>query len=261
MSEITECRLLIDPPGPGAWNMAVDEVLLEWSAEADACCWRFYGWDEPTLSLGYFQGYEDRWQHAPSRDCPAVRRLTGGGAIVHDAELTYSLVVPGGHPLAARRNLLYETIHRSLIEVLAGLGVAATLHRPSDHGQRERQPLLCFERRSPGDLLVGSVKIAGSAQRRRRGAVLQHGSLLLRRSAAAPELAGLEDLAEKPVPEDRLADAWLSELSDRLAVKWCRGGLSDRQRRRADALAGDRYTSARWAESRRAQPRGAPDPL
>ncbi len=92
------CRLLIDPPGAGAWNMAVDEMLLEWSAAQGGCCLRLYGWREATLSLGYFQEYADRAGHGPSRNCPVVRRLTGGGAIVHDAELTYSLVVPGGHP-------------------------------------------------------------------------------------------------------------------------------------------------------------------
>lgn len=251
MTDSTECRLLIDPPGPGAWNMAVDQALLEWSAEQGGCCWRFYAWDEPTLSLGYFQSYEDRWQHAPSRDCPAVRRLTGGGAIVHDAELTYSLVLPRKHPLAARRNLLYQAIHTSLVRVLADLGVAATLHQRSGRPQQKQQPLLCFRRRAPGDLLVGPVKIAGSAQRRRRRAVLQHGSLLLRRSTAAPELAALEDLAGEAVPADRLADAWLGELSGRLAVKWCREVLSDHQRRRAAALVETRYASAGWTENRR----------
>ena len=100
MSIPRECRLLIDPPGAGAWNMAVDEVLLEWSAEQGGCCWRLYRWQEPTLSLGYFQPYDERRRHPASRDCPAVRRLSGGGAILHDAELTYSLVVPSGHPLA-----------------------------------------------------------------------------------------------------------------------------------------------------------------
>ncbi len=98
-----EFRLLIDPPAPGAWNMAVDEVLLDWSAQSGGYAWRFYRWDEPTLSLGYFQPYEDRQRHPPSRACPAVRRATGGGAILHDAELTYSLAVPAGSPLANRR--------------------------------------------------------------------------------------------------------------------------------------------------------------
>jgi lipoate-protein ligase A len=245
-----EWRLLIDPPSAGAWNMAVDEVLLEWSAAGGGCCWRFYRWSEPTLSLGYFQPYDDRLQHAPSRNCPAVRRLTGGGAIVHDAELTYSLVVPGGHPLAVRRNLLYETVHASLIEVLADLGISATLYEQPDHRSRRRQPLLCFQRRAPGDVLVGPTKIAGSAQRRRRGAVLQHGSVLLGRSDAAPELAALEDLARERIADGQLADAWLEKLSRRLSVGWRRKPLSRQQRRRAAALAEHRYASARWVVNR-----------
>ena len=93
------------------WNMAVDEMLLEWSAEHGGCCLRLYHWQEATLSLGYFQEYQDRGGHGPSRNCPVVRRLTGGGAIVHDAELTYSLVVHAGHPLAAARDALYHAAH------------------------------------------------------------------------------------------------------------------------------------------------------
>jgi lipoate-protein ligase A len=251
MTDLTECRLLIDPPAPGAWNMAVDQALLEWSAEEGGFCWRFYGWQEPTLSLGYFQRYEDRLRHAPSEGCPVVRRLTGGGAIVHDAELTYSLVVPAEHRLAVRQDLLYETIHTSLIQVLADLGVSAALYKSSARGEHGRQPLLCFRRRAPGDVVIGGIKIAGSAQRRRRRAVLQHGSVLLQRSAAAPELAGLEDLAGKAISQDRLADAWLGELSARLAVRWRCRPLPDRQRRRAAALAESRYSLARWTVSRR----------
>jgi lipoate-protein ligase A len=250
MSEKTECRLLIDPPAPGAWNMAVDEVLLESSAEAAGCCWRFYQWDEPTLSFGYFQQYEERSEHAASRGCPAVRRLTGGGAIVHDAELTYSLVVPGGHPLAAGRHGLYEAVHRSLIESLAEFGVAAVLCEGSPHRGQDRQPLLCFERRATGDVLVGPTKIAGSAQRRRRAAVLQHGSLLLRRSPAAPELAGLEDVAPTGVGWQRLAEVWLDGLADRLAVAWRRDRLSQHERDRAAALVENRYDAARWTINR-----------
>ena len=131
MRNLTPCRLLIDPPGDGAWNMAVDETLLEWAARENACCWRFYQWREPTLSLGYFQEYGHRGDHPASRGCPVVRRLTGGGAILHDAELTYSVVLPGGHPLAARRESLYQAAHESLVETLAGFGVVATLCRPA----------------------------------------------------------------------------------------------------------------------------------
>ena len=74
--------------------MAVDEVLLEAAAADGQCTLRFYRWEEPTLSLGYFQTYADRWQHEPSRDAAVVRRTSGGGAILHDAELTYSFAVP-----------------------------------------------------------------------------------------------------------------------------------------------------------------------
>jgi len=157
---LTPCRLLIDAPGDGAWNMAVDETLLEWAARKDACCWRFYQWREPTLSLGYFQEYGRRCDHPASRGCPVVRRLTGGGAILHDAELTYSVVLPGGHPLAARRESLYEAAHESLVETLSGFGVVAALCRPGG-GRPEGEPLLCFQRRAAGDVLVGATKIAG----------------------------------------------------------------------------------------------------
>ncbi|MEE8450552.1 MAG: hypothetical protein V3R99_01520 [Thermoguttaceae bacterium] len=255
MTTTTECRLLIDPPSPGAWNMAVDEVLLDWSAAEGGCCWRFYRWEEPTLSLGYFQDYADRWQHEASRDCPIVRRLTGGGTLLHDQELTYSIVVPTGHPLAVGRHTLYETVHNSLISVLARFGVRAQLCAPAGDSNSvtvdpEAEPFLCFERRSPSDVVVGSTKVAGSAQRRRRGAVLQHGSVLLTRSQAAPELGALNDLVEESVDVERLVEAWSSALSEHLAVTWRREALSQRQHRRAAALMERRYATTRWTEHR-----------
>lgn len=250
MSSRIECRLLIDPPGPGPWNMALDEALLEWSAAEGGWCWRFYAWEEPTLSLGYFQPYADRRGHAPSRDCPAVRRLTGGGAIVHHAELTYSLVVPGAAPVAARRDLLYENVHTTLIEVLAELGIQAELHGKSDRGGTRQEPFLCFQRRAPGDVVAGRRKIAGSAQRRRRGAVLQHGSVVLRRSSAAPEVEGLEELLGAAVDRDQLARAWLNSLARRMSLRWSRWALPSDERRRALQLARGRYNCRNWTQDR-----------
>ncbi len=95
----TDCRLIVHPPSPGAWNMAVDEALLMDAVENGVATLRFYQWSEPTLSLGYFQRYSDREQHAASRKCAVVRRQSGGGAILHDRELTYSLMLPAGSPL------------------------------------------------------------------------------------------------------------------------------------------------------------------
>ena len=89
------CRLLIDAPERGVWNMAIDEALLESAADesCDLVTLRFYRWSEPTLSLGYFQSYEDRNSHEASRSLPVVRRSSGGGALVHDHEWTYSLAI------------------------------------------------------------------------------------------------------------------------------------------------------------------------
>ena len=245
------CRLLIDPPASGAWNMAVDEVLLEWSAASGRCGWRFYGWEEPTLSLGYFQRYEDRRDHAASRECAAVRRASGGGAIVHDAELTYSVVVPGGHPLACRRLVLYEAVHAALVDVLAERGIAASVGSAPPGAPSQRQPFLCFQRRAPGDVLVGGVKVAGSAQRRSSGAVLQHGSVLLSRSAAAPELDGLDDATGTPIDRDQLIETWLEKLAGRLAMSWRNEPLQDAERHRVAALSNGKYGSNGWTRDRR----------
>lgn len=247
---MTECRLLLDPACSGVWNMAVDEMLLEQSAAGAGCCWRFYGWGVPTLSLGYFQAYEDRRQHADSAACPAVRRLTGGGAIVHDVELTYSIVVPRGHPLAARRETLYTAVHRSLINTLTDWGIKAVIcdNPPKWHGSQ--QPFLCFQRRAPGDVLLGDLKIAGSAQRRRRGAVLQHGSVLLGRSPAAEELDGPAEAGGDPIAADALSDAWLNRLSEGLALRWREEALSENELRLATDLAEARYLRPQWTENR-----------
>ena len=148
--------------------MAVDEMLLERAQEQAAACLRFYGWSEPTLSLGYFQTYADRQEHPPSLPCAAVRRLTGGGAIVHDAELTYSIVLPGTHPLAAHRDELYQAVHGCLIEALERLGITARSVTAADKVEA-----------AAGTVSLFSAKVAGRRADRPKP-----------RSAAAPSGGG-----------------------------------------------------------------------
>jgi lipoate-protein ligase A len=241
---------LIDPPGSGPWNMAVDEVLMEWSARASRCCLRFYRWEEPTLSLGYFQAYEDRERHRSSLGCPVVRRTSGGGAIVHDRELTYSVVLPRGHRLAMRRLVLYRAIHAALIEALSERGITGCLFAGSGETPSGRQPFLCFQRRAPGDVLVGRIKIAGSAQRRSPGAVLQHGSVLLARSPAAPELPGLNNLVEPHLEATQLLEVWLDTLSQRLGLECQTQPLEDPEWRSVANLAESKYAAPVWTRSR-----------
>jgi lipoate-protein ligase A len=253
------CRLFIDPAASGAWNMAVDETLLESAAAGDGTALRFYRWQEPTLSLGYFQPYSDRRQHPASRDCPAVRRVTGGGAILHDREITYSFAVPPDHRLAIKHLELYENAHAALIAALATYGIRAAVCPGQGREKDLSGTFLCFQRRSAGDVLLGDVKIAGSAQRRSRKAVLQHGSLLLARSPLAPELAGLVDLtpseffkapASQSDFDQLLTHAWWEEMAERFSIQWQPGRLTDQEQQRAAELVREKYDSDQWTRNR-----------
>ncbi len=175
-----------------------------------------------------------------------MRRLTGGGAILHDAEITYSIVLPGDHPLAVRRDELYQAMHSCLIEALARFGTAARLYEGGRTETATEKPFLCFQRRSPGDVLLGEHKICGSAQRRRNGAVLQHGSLLWRASLAAPELPGLTDLAAVQISQESLLKSWRDCLARRRGFDWCSDDLDESEVNSAHALAESRYRGDNW---------------
>lgn len=198
--------------------MAFDEALLLDALESGRAHLRFYRWSEPTLSLGYFQSAEERLADPSLAELPAVRRLSGGGAILHDDEWTYSCVVPAGHRFSKRPLDLYDVVHAAFVEVLRKLGFeVAARGEAAAHGA---SPFLCFGRGDERDLVSGGHKVLGSAQRRRKGAVLQHGSLLLRASRFAPDYPGLLDLhgsADQSIsvtfPED-VAGIVLSEMGD-----------------------------------------------
>jgi len=238
---MTPCQLIIDPPSPAAWNMAADEWLLQQAADEGVVSLRFYEWAGATLSLGYFQQHADRQQHTASSDCPLVRRASGGGALVHHHELTYSIAIPAGHALARKAEDLYDAAHESLVAVLnqsvAGADAVFSLCAPGTPaadtaaGRTKAEPFLCFLRRTRGDVLCaqrdhadraattpdGRHKICGSAQRRHRGAVLQHGGVLLAQSQYAPELPGLAELNGGPgITARGLRELWIEPLAARL---------------------------------------------
>jgi lipoate-protein ligase A len=246
-------RLLIDPPASGAWNMAIDEALMHSATERGQATLRFYQWEEPTLSLGYFQPAADRALHAASGHCPLVRRASGGGAILHDRELTYSLALPQRGVAAAAA--LYEQVHATLRQTLAGFGVSSTLFRDSNACAFVREvmrpdPFLCFQRRSCFDLVCHGGKIVGSAQRRRRGAVLQHGSILLAKSPCSPELPGIFELAGRVIESLDFATVWLPRLAQALGTTTRQGGLTSAERDLAECLVTQRFASAEHTERR-----------
>ena len=202
------CLVLPHAVADGPANMAMDEALLDTvAANGDWAALRTYGWSAPTLSLGYFQRVAEAEADPRLKGVPVVRRPTGGGAIWHHHELTYAVVIPAAHPRARWPADLYRAIHGAIASILRASGLPAG-RRGDLEPRPELRPFLCFADRDPEDLVAFGAKVVGSAQRRRAGAVLQHGSILLARSATIPDLLGVSDLAA--VPAD--PDAWLSPI-------------------------------------------------
>ena len=226
--------------------MALDAALARSAAERGSMTLRFYGWSEATLSLGYFQSWRDRAAHLSSRACPLVRRESGGGAIVHDRELTYSFAVPGMHRIAERTESLYHAIHASLISVLGQFDVRASFFGQQTATAYDRRAFLCFQRRSTGDVVVGDAKLAGSAQRRHKAAILQHGSLVLQMSPRAPEVPGLAEVAGVGIEPEQFVRQWVECLGSRLELDISPAELTDDELLYAQRLEADRYTTDSW---------------
>lgn len=225
--------------------MAVDEVLAQRAAAQQQCHLRIYGWLEPTLSLGYFQKLAERKAHLPSIGCPLVRRPSGGGAIVHDQEITYALAVPRLSGCGDQRDL-YRRVHQAVVGLLARLGVHANISPPVKEHKAVHSAFLCFQRRVEGDVLLDGRKVVGSAQRRFRGTVLQHGSILLQTSPAAPELPGVEDLSPVRLPREE----WVSLLLDALVAAFefepQSEPLQAEEHRAATVLGDQRFQQPQW---------------
>ena len=240
------CRLLVDEPAEGAWNMAVDEALARSVSAADGPTLRCYRWIRPTLSLGYFQAFGNPFLQADGRGYDVVRRSSGGGAILHDHELTYSFVVPRDHRLAAAPEALYRQFHGAFVDALAAVDIAASLREPTSPNDALPEAFLCFERFAGGDLIVGGSKVGGSAQRRVKKAILQHGSLLLESSPHAPQLPGITQLAAVQLSFHQILELWLPHLGEALGICWTQGDLADSEKRRATDIHDTRYAAHAW---------------
>ncbi|MFQ5888976.1 MAG: biotin/lipoate A/B protein ligase family protein [Gemmatimonadota bacterium] len=172
-------RLILDGPAPGAWNMAIDEALLA-SGRRGRFTVRFYGWAPGCLSLGRNEPARGRYDvgRAERLGIDIVRRPTGGRAVYHDRELTYSVTAPSDAWGGLRES--YRRINRALAAGLRELGVpAAVAPGRASSGLRQPSPRACFRHPMPGEVVAGGRKLVGSAQWREGGALLQHGSILL----------------------------------------------------------------------------------
>jgi lipoate-protein ligase A len=240
------CRLLPWVLGEGPNNMAADEALLESAAQEGVASLRFYGWTEPTVSLGYFQAAASRAQ-AGLDSLPWVRRPSGGAALVHHHEVTYALALPPGRAWQSGPPWL-PRFHELVAEVLADFGVQVRLCRPGE--ERKLGEVLCFLHHTPGDLLLGSAKVAGSAQRKSHGALLQHGGILLGQSPCTPALPGIRELTGVAIPHPELAGALRERLARATGWEILAGDWTPLEHERRQDLLANRYRSPAWNEKR-----------
>jgi lipoate-protein ligase A len=175
-SQAKPWRLLPDAAGESAWNMALDETLLEsHRLGLTPPTLRFYSWTPPALSLGYAQPLADvNVEACEKAGIAVVRRSTGGRAVLHRGELTYALIASEGFPASVAGT--YRMITEVLAEAIAHLGAPADIAP----GKLSRAgSASCFQSATQADLVALGRKLVGSAQTRREGAFLQHGSLML----------------------------------------------------------------------------------
>jgi lipoyl(octanoyl) transferase len=239
-------RLLPTAAADGAHNMAADEVMLQ-SAEAGIASLRFYTWSEPTLSLGYFEPEALRNGDPKLAGVPFVRRASGGATILHQHELTYALALPAGSPWQSRASWVCR-FHDAIAGALEKLGVHARL---AGCGQEQKLgELLCFQHQTAGDLLIGPHKVVGSAQRRRRGALMQHGSILLRQSPHTPDVPGINDLAGIDLSIDQLPAAIVAELQERTGWDFRPSDWTGAEREQVRSLTREKYASDSWNRKR-----------
>jgi lipoyl(octanoyl) transferase len=174
-------RLLVTPNLDGPLNMALDQAIMEAVAAGHVPpTLRFYSWTPPCLSLGYTQKVSDVDRaRLAARGWDLVRRMTGGRAILHIDELTYSVAVKADHPIVAGDIIAsYRRLSQALVAGLHLLGADPQADKRATRSENSKGPV-CFEVPSHYEITVGTQKLIGSAQVRKFGAVLQHGSLPL----------------------------------------------------------------------------------
>lgn len=242
-----QVRILPPADWDGPTHMAADEVLLE-AAIAGTASLRFYTWSRPTVSLGYFQPANVRSMHVGLAALPFVRRATGGAALVHHHELTYALALPTGTACQPRGHSWICRMHEIVAAALGNWHILARL--VACGAEQKLDDMLCFLHHTPGDLLVAGHKIAGSAQRKSRGALLQHGGILLRQSEYTPQLPGIADLAGVGLPTTSVRTAVVAAFAEQTGWNLEPNDWSEMELQRTTELAQDKYGNRAWNEKR-----------
>jgi lipoate-protein ligase A len=230
----------------GPTNMAADEVLLE-SATKGVASLRFYQWTPATLSLGYFEGELTRHRLPSLANLPFVRRASGGGTLVHHHEVTYCLALPHGQPWQTGEPWLL-CMHRIIGAALEELGIKSWLYEPTR--VPTIQANLCFQHFTPGDVMIGSCKIVGSAQRKQRGALMQHGGILLATSPHTPDLPGIRELTGRSLTALETCDTVRRSFVGTTGWNLALGDWTPSELNRIADLANNKYSQDSWNRKR-----------
>ncbi|WP_251520681.1 MULTISPECIES: lipoate--protein ligase family protein [Staphylococcus] len=256
------------------YNMALDEALLNFVSrgEIDPVI-RFYTWDPATLSIGYFQRLtkEIDIDKVNEKGYGLVRRQTGGRGVLHDKELTYSVIVPESHPeMPSTITEAYRVISEGLLQGFKSLGFDAhfAIPRTKEEKDKLKQPrsAVCFDSPSWYELVVEGRKIAGSAQVRQKGVILQHGSLLQdidiedlfdmfkfkndrlkakMKEAFVEKAVAINDISDRHITIDEMEEAFEQGFKQGLNIDFKPLTLTDAQQQEVNELI-EKYKSDEW---------------
>ena len=273
--EKTKWYFINSGPCSPSYNMALDEALLDWHSEGlIPPVIRFYEWNPATLSIGYFQSVEKEidMEAVERLGLGFVRRPTGGRGVLHEHELTYSVIVTESYPdMPETVTEAYRVISEGILLGFHKLGLDAYFAVPDTEEKRKdlKKPksAVCFDAPSWYELVVEGRKVAGSAQTRQKGVILQHGAILLdldeekllqtfkfaseelreRVKKSLPQKAvAINKIIQKPVTVEDCKIAFKSGFEDALHIEMIPYSLTEEQENYVKELEYKRYANDEW---------------
>ncbi|TDL34608.1 lipoate--protein ligase family protein [Jeotgalibacillus sp. S-D1] len=258
-----------------SFNMALDEALLDWHSEGKIPpTIRFYGWNPATLSIGYFQKVhkEINLEEVNKNGLGFVRRPTGGRGVLHEHELTYSVIVSEDHPkMPPTVTEAYRVISEGILKGFHHLGLDAYFSVPKTdeekNGLKNPRSAVCFDAPSWYELVVEGKKIAGSAQTRQKGVILQHGSILLdideeklfslfhysservkerMKNAFKQKAVAINAMVEQPISIEQAKTSFFHGFEEGLSIKLEPYELTKKELEYVEAIMKNRYSNEEW---------------
>ncbi|MEH7111897.1 biotin/lipoate A/B protein ligase family protein [Neobacillus niacini] len=258
-----------------AFNMALDEALLDWHSEGKIPpVIRFYGWEPASLSIGYFQKVEKEidLEAVKAHGLGFVRRPTGGRGVLHDHELTYSVIVSEDHPEMPKTvTEAYRVISEGILKGFHQLGLEAYFAVPKTDEERSAlknpRSAVCFDAPSWYELVVEGRKVAGSAQTRQKGVILQHGAILLdldedklfslfkypnervkerMKSAFKNKAVAINDISPRRITLEEAKEAFYKGFAEGLNIELESYQLTEEELEYVNKIAKERYENDEW---------------